>query len=279
LNIPVLVTLQGDDVFLDSLKSPYREQCLAEIKKLVQHVDGFIVHSQFFRDYMSRYFEIDPAKIHVTPLGIDVQDYVPLLKENRATTQNWNQNRVIGYLARLAPEKGLHQLAEAFFRIKHWVDCADVKLIIAGWLGPPHLKYAEDVWRQLNSVGLENQYQYIGSIDRPQKLQFLSEIDILCVPTVYQEPKGLYALEALAAGVPIVVPNHGAFPEIIEASQGGRLFEAGNMDSLVDVLCELLNDAQLRTMLGQAGQQFVHQQRNASSMARSTGEVIRQFLG
>jgi glycosyltransferase involved in cell wall biosynthesis len=178
----------------------------------------------------------------------------------------------------LAPEKGLHQLAEAFFRIKHWVDCADVKLIVAGWLGPPHLKYAEDVWEKLNSVGLQNQFQYIGSVDRSEKLKLLSEIDILCVPTVYQEPKGLYALEAMAAGVPVVVPDHGAFPELIQHSQGGRLFEAGSIDSLVEVLCELLNDSELRKTLGQAGQHFVHQHRNANSMALSTGKLIRQFL-
>ena len=278
LNIPVLVTLQGDDVFLDSLKSPYREKCLEEIKKLVRHVDGFIVHSQFFRDYMSLYFEIDPARIHVTPLGIDVKDFVPRLEPIQIPQRSNSETRTIGYLARLAPEKGLHQLAQAFVEIKRSPEFADVKLKIAGWLGPPNLQYAEDIWDELRRAGLSNEFHYIGAIERSEKLKFLSEIDILCVPTVYREPKGLYALEAMAAGVPVVVPDHGAFPELIQDTGGGRLFEPGNIESLENVLCELLRDASQRQLLGQNGQADVHQHRNAASMAQTTGELLAEFL-
>ena len=98
------------------------------------------------------------------------------------------------------------------------------------------------------------------------------------MPTVFQEPKGLYALEAMAAGVPVVLPAHGAFPELLEASGGGVLFAPGDETGLALALSELLLDAERRLALGCIGQQFVHQQRNASVMAESTSVIIREFL-
>lgn len=278
LNVPVLVTLQGDDVFLNSLKSPFREKCLQQIKQLVPFVDGFIVHSKFFRDAMSAYFEIDPARIHITPLGLDVLDYTPFLNVSGDSSYE-NRDRTIGYLARLAPEKGLHILADAFISLKRNPAYHDVRLKLAGWLGPPNLQFAADVWRKLDEAGLKGQYEYLGSVSRTQKLEFLRSIDILSVPTEYQEPKGLYALEAMAAGVPIVVPDHGAFPELVRSSGGGRLFSAGDTSSLVAELESLLNDPEQRRSLGRAGQQHVHQFRNSAAMAESTGKLLLQFLG
>ena len=115
-NVPVLVTLQGDDVFLDSLKEPYKTKCIQRIKEITQHVDGFIVQSNFFRDYMNEYFSIPLSKFYVTPLGIDVSDF----QNQRRTHQprQPEQLHTIGYLARLAHEKGLHHLVNAFIQLK-----------------------------------------------------------------------------------------------------------------------------------------------------------------
>ena len=72
---PVLVTLQGDDIFLRDLPEPYQSQALAEIRRLVADVDGFIVHSRYYADMMADYFEIPAAKLHITPLGVDTADF------------------------------------------------------------------------------------------------------------------------------------------------------------------------------------------------------------
>lgn len=107
---------------------------------------------------------------------------------------------------------------------------------------------------------------------------FFRNIDILSVPTAFQEPKGLYALEAMAAGIPVVLPSHGAFPELLEASGGGLLFEPGNVAELAQSFAELLDDDERRLVLGGSGQQFVHRHRNATVMAKSTSKIIREFL-
>ena len=276
VDCPILVTLQGDDVFLDSLKPPYRSQCINRIKEITNKVDGFIVQSHFFKEYMCDYFSLDPLKVYVTPLGLEVADYSTFLIPD-ASRQDRASNTV-GYLARIAPEKGLHHLVEAFIQLKSMPGTEDAILRIAGWLSPENQAYADEQWERLDASGLQNAYHYEGAIDREAKLEFFRNIDLLSVPAAFQEPKGLYALEAMAAGVPVVVPAHGAFPELLEVSGGGLLFEPRNETELAKTLAGLLLDDERRLALGCRGQQFVHQHRNASVMAESTSEIIRKFL-
>ena len=80
--------------------------------------------------------------------------------------------------------------------------------------------------RSLRAAGLGDEFVYRGTVDRAKKVQFFHDIDVLSVPSPYHEPKGLYLLEAMACGVPVVQPNHGAFPEIIERTGGGLLAQS-----------------------------------------------------
>jgi len=98
---------------------------------------------------------------------------------------------------------------------------------------------------------------------------------VLSVPTEFLEPKGLYVLEALANGVPVVQPRHGAFPELLEATGGGRLVTPGDPDELADTFEELANDPDTRYSLGATGQINVREQFSAEVMAAATLEVLR----
>ncbi len=279
-DVPILVTLQGDDVFLDSLREPHKTKCIDRIKRIADSVDGFIVQSEFFRGYMSEYFSIAPDRVHVTPLGLDVSDFSEFVDDSPgAGTSNANADeKVIGYMARLAFEKGLHHLVDGFIELKSRPSTDHIKLKIAGWLGPEHRSYAQQQWERLDAAGLSQDYEYLGSIERAQKLDFFRQIDVLSVPTDFLEPKGLYALESLAAGVPVVLPRHGAFPELIEQSGGGVLCKPRDPVSLADSLERLLNDDQQAMALGQAGQAYVHQHRNSESMATATSALIERFV-
>ncbi len=107
----------------------------------------------------------------------------------------------IGYLARLAPEKGLHVLVEAFIKLAS--HHPHVRLEIAGWLGKQHETYWQAQLESLAAAGLSSRVHYWGSVDRNDKLKFLQSIDVLSVPATHFEPKGLFVLEAMAAGVPV----------------------------------------------------------------------------
>ena len=274
LQIPVIVTLQGDDIFLESLPEPFQTQSLERIRGIAKHVDAFMVHSQFYAEFMTDWFQLNPDRVHVTPLGIDLHDFdfdEPPSTSDRPPT--------IGYLARLAPEKGLHQLVDAFLELKQRPQGADVRLLIAGWLGKNNQAFVDEQFERLTSAGLEADFQYLGSIDRDEKLKMLQQIDLLTVPTVYREPKGLYVLESLAASVPVVQPDHGAFPELIEQTGGGVTYEAGNTSAHVDTILRLLADPTTRSEMGRAGRNAVFSGRGGEAMARSTAAVIEKVLG
>ena len=273
LGIPVLVTLQGDDVFLDSLPEPYRANCIASMKQLSHQVDGFLVHTEFFKSYMADYFEIDSSRIHVTPLGIDIGDFREL---TRAPTERTHFN--LGYLARLSPEKGLHHLVDAFIELRKNDRYRHVKLKLAGWLGPQNKAFVDRQFQKLVAAGLEDDFVYLGSLDRHDKVEFLASLDLFSVPTDFLEPKGLYALEAMAAGLPIIQPDHGSFPELISASSGGLLFEPGNQADFVNRIVELIQNDLRCQELSAGGRQFVLENRNMESMSNSTANVLKKFL-
>ena len=275
-DIPVLVTLQGDDVFLESLQEPYKTKCIDQINKIAEHVDGFIVQSNFFRDYMAEYFSIPLDKFYVTPLGINTSDFESF--QHTQQSPQHGQQQTIGYLARLAPEKGLHHLVDAFLELKTRPNTQHVRLKIAGWLAPEHRAYAQQQLERLKVAGHENHFEYLGAVEREAKLEFLKNIDLFSVPTQFKEPKGLYVLEALAAGVPVVVHQHGAFPELVGESTGGVLVPPENPKRLADAILRLLEDHELRNEMGVAGQRYVFQQRNATKMAEVTSQAIESFF-
>src|SRR5207253_3023977 len=125
------VTLQGDDVFLRGLPESHLPLALAEIARLAQSIDGFIAHSQFYADAMAEYLHLDRAKIAVVPLGIDTHDFETPVPRSASVD---DRDPTIGYLARIAPEKGLHVLADAFIRLRSMPGTEDARLRIAGWL-------------------------------------------------------------------------------------------------------------------------------------------------
>lgn len=278
LGVPVLVTLQGDDAFLEYLPQNYRDRALEQIRRLADQVDGFIVFSRYYADFMADYFRLPREKLHQVPLGINVQDFADSAGDAALALPAPNAPRTIGYLARLTPEKGLHILVDAFLHLRQDPGMADVNLLLAGWLGPDHETFVRQQFERLDQAGLHDAYRYLGAVDRQQKRQFLQQIDVLSVPTTYREPKGLYVLEALAAGVPVVQPAHGAFPELLAATGGGRLCRPADPLHLAEQLRVLLRDRAACRDLGRQGQARVLADHTAERMARETLSVYRRFL-
>lgn len=282
LGVPLLVTLQGDDAFLEYLPEPHKTRCLEQIRRLVPAVDGFLVHSRYYAEFMTEYFGIPREKLHVVPLGIDTRDFAPLAGEAGSGPEGDSGGQrppTIGYLARLAPEKGLHVLCDAFLELRRRPGMDQVRLRIAGWLGEQNRVYAESQFDQLRAAGLGAAFQFVGEVDRLGKQAFLRAVDILSVPTTQREPKGLFALEALAAGVPVVLPDHGAFPELIASTGGGCLTPPGDPRALAGALADLLQDAPRRRRYAENGRRTMLEQRSAEAMARSTLDVLLRYAG
>lgn len=131
----------------------------------------------------------------------------------------------------------------------------------------------KQVETQISDAGLSNEFHYRGALDRAGKISFLQNLDVLSVPATYDEPKGLFLLEAMAGGVPVVQPRRGAFPEIIEATRGGILVEPDSAESLAQGIQSLYEDRHLAQELSRNGFEGVRRHYTVEQMADRLLEV------
>jgi glycosyltransferase involved in cell wall biosynthesis len=218
---------------------------------------------------MVDYLGIPADRMAVVPLGIDMAGY-----ESRQPVAAATEEFRVGYFARIAPEKGLHVLADAYVRFRRRIGRGCVRLEVAGDMGAAHKAYLDDVRRTLDKLGLSGEFSYRGALDRDGKLAFLRALDVLSVPTTYDEPKGMFLLEAMASGVPVVQPRRGAFIEIIEKTGGGLLVEPDEPDSLAEGLYQLWQN---RPMAASLGERAFHGVRAHYTVAQSADRLLAAY--
>jgi glycosyltransferase involved in cell wall biosynthesis len=272
LGVPVLCTLQGDDIYLESLPEPYRAQCLDLIRQHCREIDGFVSTSAYYADFMSGYLSIPREKIHVIYPGLNLAGHGGPRPERNG------KPFVIGYFARICPEKGFHVLVEAFRLLRQMPGTEQCRLYASGWLGENNRAYYQEQHDKLKSWGLADHFEHRESPDHASKVRFLQELDVLSVPTTYREPKGLYVLEALANGVPVVQPGHGSFPELVEATGGGLLCQPDDPEDLARTLHQLVHNPGQAIELGRKGQEVVQRRFHADQMARDTADLYGRYL-
>ena len=266
LGRPISCTLQGEDLFLAGLVEPYRSRALDLIRRHVPHVDRFIAVSDYYLPVMADLLGIARDRISVVPLGINLTGYT----ERRRTDDTFR----VGYFARIAPEKGLQLLADAYRLFRARTGGAPARLEAAGYLAAAHQPLLDGVRRSLDAAGLADEFTYHGAVDRTRKLAFLGSLDVLSVPATYDEPKGLFLLEAMASGVPVVQPRRGAFTETVERTGGGLLVAPDSAAALADGLYALWSDRALAERLQRAAFAGV---REHYSIARSADRLMAVY--
>jgi glycosyltransferase involved in cell wall biosynthesis len=262
LGVPIVCTLQGEDLFLDNLREPWKSESLALIRQSIGDVDGYIAVSDYYRDFMATYLGIPTSRTSVVPLGITLDGHQPQPPRRQPPY-------TIGYFARVAPEKGLHVLAEAYRRLRSRPDVPPTRLLVAGYLLDEHREYLAGVAQRMQDWGLADQFRYAGAPDRAGKIALFREMDVFSMPAVYAEPKGLSLLEAMANGVPVVQPRRGAFTEIVTRTGGGLLVTADDPEALADGLQALLVDRERAGACGAAGAAGVRRLYSVDTMAQA----------
>jgi glycosyltransferase involved in cell wall biosynthesis len=259
---PICCSVQGEELFIDGLAPRYRERTLELIRRRVTDVDRFIAVSDYSARHMCQYLQIPSDRMSVARLGISFAGYTRRAPQTGVFT--------VGYFARIAPEKGLDLLADAYIRMRGQMGPARARLEIAGYLGPSGRPYLQRVLDKLSGAGLANECTYRGELDRAGKVDFLQRLDVLSVPATYDEPKGLFVLEAMACGVPVVEPRRGAFIEIVTRTGGGLLVDPDDADALAEGLATIWRDPALSARLSQAAWDGVRQHHAIERSARET---------
>ena len=261
---PVFCLLQGDDIFLADLPEPFAVRSLELISDHGKLFDGFLTHSDYYSDFMSGFLKLPREKFIHLPLGIDLTGHDGRPRESE-------EPPTIGYFARICPEKGFDRLLEAFGLLQQ--RHRHVRFRAGGYLGKRDAAFYKKLRPQIDALGAA--FEYVGSpATHAEKVAFLKSLDILSVPTTYHEPKGIYVLEALANGVPVVQPRHGAFPELIAASGGGLLVEPDDATALMEGWETLILNPLRRLELAKAGHAHVHERYGTDALVADSVRIF-----
>ncbi|MHC4754610.1 MAG: glycosyltransferase family 4 protein [Planctomycetota bacterium] len=249
LGVPVICLLQDEDGFLDGLTSPYSEQAWQIIAERSHEIDAFVSVSEYFAEVMKKRLNLDSDKMHVVYTGIPTDKYEPA--DVRPDIP------VIGFLSRMCSQKGLDSLVDAFIILKDNDSLKNAKLRIAGGKNPSDNDFIEMLKTKLDSVDMLGDVEFHGDFDQDSRHDFLRSLTVLSVPEKTPVAYGLYVLEALAAGVPVVEPDFGVFRELIRETGGGALYEPGNVNALAQALEKVLLDADYAHQLGITGREAI----------------------
>ena len=257
--VPVVCTMQGEDSFLDGLPEPYCQQSWELLAARCADIDHFVAVSHYYSELMRRRLGLSPERVTVGYPGIAVEEFTPAAAPPDPP--------VIGFLARMHPGKGLGTLVDAFLQL----EMPGVRLRIAGAKTGQDERFVRSLQKRLPG-GVE----FFPNLDRAAKRDFLHGLSVFSVPAAYGEAFGMYLLEAWAAGVPVVQPRHGAFPELVEKTGGGLLCDPDNPAALAAALRQLLHDPAAARRMGQAGRRSVEADFTIEAMTLKIETILLQ---
>jgi glycosyltransferase involved in cell wall biosynthesis len=270
LNVPVACMLSGEDTFLDALPALLRSQTWQVLAERCLDVDMFLAPSHYFAELMSDRLHLPAGKVKVVRNGINLAGYQPSRRPGPVDSDS----PVLGYFARMCREKGLHALIDAYLILKRKAATKSLKLHVGGGCGPNDEPFVREQRQRLSDAGVLKDVEFFPNVDHAQKIAFYEGLTVFSTPAPYGEAFGLYILEALAAGVPVVQPRHAAFPELVSATGGGVLCEPGNAEALAAGIEELLLDRDRAWQLGLKGRKAVEVAFTIETMAR---EIIAVY--
>lgn len=253
LGVPVVCSLQGEADFLAGLREPYRSACYELLRGHGRQIDRFVAPCNDQIEAMRPILTDALGQVETIRPGISLDGV-------RERQESSPERFVVGFLARVSEEKGLHLLADAVQILRNNHPNRKIELRVAGWRNERSAEYLK---RVADSCELEDR----GYLTREEKFEFLAGLDVLSVPTTYRASKGLYVLEALATRVPVVLPGIGAFPELVDATGGGLICDPDNSAALAASLEQLMLEPEHAVSLGEAGRSAVQGQFHVKRMA------------
>lgn len=266
LDAPMICMLQGEDAFLDGLPEPHRSQAWLTLSERVREMELVVAPSRYFALRMAGRLGLDPAQIKILPNGIRLNDF--------PRANPLQEPPVLGFFARMCPDKGLESLVQAFVQLKSRPAFSGLRLRIGGGCGPSDEAYVAKIKADLEARGFLGSVEFFPNLDRAAKLKFFESLSVFSVPARYGEAFGLYLVESWAAGVPVVQPREASFTELIEASGGGLLYDAGDASALAESLAELLADRARAARLGAAGRVYAEAYLTDDAMARGLAALV-----
>lgn len=270
--LPVTCGLQGEDHFVQSMPEPHRSRAWELMRRNAAHVDLFLAPGERYAELMAELLAVPRERISVVRTGLQADDFTELAA--RRAVSGPPEEPTIGYLSAITPGKGLDLLVEAWGALVK--QGRHLRLRVAGLvLDPP---YWERVAASARAIGADL-FDALGEVDYPGKLEFLARCSVFCVPSRFPEARGVAVMEALAAGVPVVVPEDGVYPELLGLVGGGWTFPAGDVDALTQRVAHALDHADVTEAAAQSASRALRQHYGADTVAQHMEALLTGLVG
>jgi glycosyltransferase involved in cell wall biosynthesis len=271
MDVKIVCSLLNEDDWINEMAEPFQSNAWNLIAREAPNVDAFLTPSKYYKEFFISKTGVRDINFHVVPLGLDPDHEILGVVKN----DNWP---AIGYFCRINAHNGFDKLVDAFIKLKLADTLPGLTLHVSGGYTGDDKSFIAKQIRKVKEAGLKSFIRIYPEFHGNSKQQFFSNIDVMSVPVRKYDGYGLYLLEANAAGVPVVQPATGAFPEIIAKTGGGITYSHDDIDGLTESLNRLLNDRVLRAELSTKGKEKVLQELSLEKMSSGLSEVYKSLM-
>jgi glycosyltransferase involved in cell wall biosynthesis len=268
LNVPVVCSLQDEDVWVDIMSTQNRKRVWDLMAENAVYVDRFISVSHYYAAVSAEKMRISPEKISSIHIGVDPSEYEYRNSREKA--------RAIGYISRMCHENGLDILVDAFILLKKQKVFDDLKLIITGGQTGDDKPYLRQIRKRLDKSGLLSSVDFHKEFEGEGRKAFFAKASVISVPVRNGEAFGIYIAESLASGIPVVQPALGAFPEVLAITGGGIIYGENNPEGLAAALKQLLDDPVRLMFLSEGARKGAEQHLRINELAK---ELVKVYTG
>ncbi|UCE41355.1 MAG: glycosyltransferase family 4 protein [Candidatus Aminicenantes bacterium] len=265
LGAGVVCSLQDENEWVDLMGIDYQKKVWKLMAEKAVDVDFFVSASQYYADKTQEQLKLPGDRIKVIHGGIDLEGY-------EKSTLPFDPP-VIGYLCRLSEYFGLDILVDAFMALKEDNRFRDLKLHLTGGYSGDDKPFLNGQMKKIAEHGFKDDVILFDDFCKSSRVAFLKSLTLLSVPVPTGEAFGAYQVEALAAGVPVVQPNVGCYPEFVEKTQGGLIYEPNTGEKLASAMASLLSDPDKIRKLGDQGRRVVLENFSMDHMAKNIAGV------
>ncbi len=266
----VICSLQDENEWIDPMDEKYRQNIWDLMAEKAQDVDSFITSSEYYSNESQNKMRIDSEKINIVYGGINLSGY----KES-AIPMN---PPVIGYLCRLNKNFGLDILVDAFFKVKNESKFKDLQLHITGGYTADDEEFVTSIKKKIEESGFRKDVKIFDDFNINNRTKFLSSLTLMSVPVPAGEAFGSYQVEALASAVPVIQPNAGGYPEFINHTKGGVIFDPNDSTTLAHEIINLLSEPDKIRKMGLEGKKVINEKFTLTNMALKTIAVYEKAL-
>lgn len=270
MDIKVVCSLLNEDDWIDDMAEPFRSRAWEMIAREARYVDVFVTPSNYYKELFKSKTKLKCDNVMVVPLGFDPEKDTQYRPEREPSA--------IGYFSRINKYNGFDKLVDAFIEMKKQDLIPGLTLNVCGGYTGTDKSFISAQIKKIREHKLEKSVKIYPEFQGDKKLEFFHDVDVISVPVRKYDGYGLYLLEANAAGIPVVQPATGAFPEIIGRTGGGVIYSPDTISELATTLHKLLKNKELASSLGETGKKMVRQELSLERMSTGLSEVYNKTI-